>query len=119
MTGIKKIMNIVKVSSTAKNRLEKIAKENNTTKILFYVKGGGCNGFNYKLEPMYDKPEKMDEVVNCGNFDIVVCNNSIMHLLGTKIEWKKDIMGETFHFENPNAGTKCGCGTSFSMVTPN
>ena len=34
--------------------------------------------------------------------------------LDTTIDWKNDIMGESFHFENPNAGSKCGCGTSFS-----
>ena len=48
------------------------------------------------------------------DFEIHVCNNSIMHLLGTKIDWKEDIMGQGFHFENPMAQSKCGCGTSFS-----
>jgi iron-sulfur cluster assembly accessory protein len=115
MIPLKKSFDIIKVSSMAIKRLGMVAKEHNTNRILFYVKGGGCNGFNYKLEPMYDEPEKLDEVVKCGEFDIVVCNNSIMHLLGVEIDWKKDIMGETFRFENPNAGAKCGCGTSFSI----
>ena len=48
------------------------------------------------------------------DFEIRVCNNSIMHLLGTKIDWKEDIMGQGFHFEKPMAQSKCGCGTSFS-----
>ena len=39
---------------------------------------------------------------------------SLIHLLGTEIDWKKDIMGESFHFNNPMAKSKCGCGTSFS-----
>ena len=34
-----------------------------------------------------------------------------------KIDWKKDIMVESFHFENPNASSKCGCGTSFSIAS--
>ena len=37
-----------------------------------------------------------------------------MHVWGTTIDWRKDIMGETFHFENPEAVSKCGCGTSFT-----
>ena len=37
-----------------------------------------------------------------------------MHILGTEIDWKEDIMGQGFVFDNPMAQAKCGCGTSFS-----
>lgn len=106
--------NIINISKVALNKLKNIAIEHNTNKIIFFVKGGGCNGFNYKIEPYYENPKKSDEVIKYDNIDIIVCNKSIIHLLGTHIDWKKDIMGETFHFENPNAGAKCGCGTSFT-----
>tara|TARA_B100000900_G_C20548986_1_gene703888 strand:+ start:996 stop:1331 length:336 start_codon:yes stop_codon:yes gene_type:complete len=106
--------NIINISKVALNKLKNIAIEHNTNKIIFFVKGGGCNGFNYKIEPHYENPKKLDEVIKYDNIDIIVCNKSIIHLLGTHIDWKKDIMGETFHFENPNAGAKCGCGTSFT-----
>lgn len=39
----------------------------------------------------------------------------MLYLLGTKVDWKKDIMGESFHFEIPNASVKCGCDTYFSI----
>ncbi len=107
-------MKVVNVTKSALKKLKCIANEHNTDKIFFYVKGGGCNGFNYKLKPFHDNPEKLDEIVKFDTFDLVICNNSILHLLGTTIDWKRDIMGETFHFENPNAGAKCGCGTSFT-----
>ena len=106
--------NIINISKLALNKLKNIAIEHNTNKIIFFVKGGGCNGFNYKIEPYYENPAKLDEVVKYDDIDIIICNKSIIHLLGTHIDWKKDIMGETFHFENPNAGAKCGCGTSFT-----
>jgi Fe-S cluster assembly iron-binding protein IscA len=38
-----------------------------------------------------------------------------MHLLGTEIDWKKTVMGKSFHFTNANAIANCGCGTSFSV----
>ena len=59
-------------------------------------------------------PDKLDEIVKVDDYEIHVCNSSLMHLLGTKIDWKEDIMGQGFHFENPMAQSKCGCGTSFS-----
>ena len=102
------------VTKKAATQLLLIANNNNVKNLLFYVKGGGCNGFNYKLKPMYEEPEKLDEIVKFDTFNLVVCSSSMLHLLGTSIDWKKDIMGETFHFENPNAGAKCGCGTSFT-----
>ena len=120
---MKKILDITK---KAGSQLINIAKNNKTDKLLLYVKGGGCNGFNYKLKPITkEKPhdiKPLDEkiIYNCDiNADesvrIIICSTNVFHLLGTKIDWKKDIMGESFHFENPNASSKCGCGTSFSI----
>ena len=105
---------IINITKTAGTKLKQIAKNNNTSSLLFYVKGGGCNGFNYKFKPLTTKPKKSDEVIQYDDIKIVVCGKSMLYLLGTTIDWKNDIMGERFHFENPNAGSKCGCETSFS-----
>ena len=105
---------IISITKSACAQLTKIANETKQTHIRFYVKGGGCNGFNYKLEPTSESPDKGDEIIKRDNYLISVCNMSLMHLLGTEIDWKKDIMGEGFHFNNPMAKSKCGCGTSFS-----
>jgi len=105
---------IITVTAKATQKLQTILKESNKKALQFYVKGGGCNGFNYKLKPTDEIPNKLDEIVKIEDFEIHVCNNSIMHLLGTKIDWKEDIMGQGFCFENPMAHSKCGCGTSFS-----
>ena len=106
--------NIINISKAASIKLNKIAKNNNTKSLYLSVKGGGCNGFNYQLEPYYKDHDKLDEIVKCDDINIIICNKSLMYLLGTTIDWKKNIMGESFYFENPNAITKCGCGTSFS-----
>ena len=45
---------------------------------------------------------------------IQVCGKSLMHILGTEVDWKKDVMGEAFIFNNPMAKSSCGCGTSFT-----
>ena len=106
--------NIITVSKIASEKLSKILMKSEKKAIRFYVKGGGCNGFNYKLKPTNDNPDKLDEIVKIDNIEIHVCSSSIMHLLGTNIDWTQDIMGQGFTFENPMADSKCGCGTSFS-----
>lgn len=111
--------NILEITSAACRKLYDISKQNNTQNILFYVKGGGCNGFNYVFEPMYEKPHKFDEIIKRKDYNLVICNKSVMHVMGTKIHWRKDIMGESFEFVNPMAQSECGCGTSFSSKANN
>jgi iron-sulfur cluster assembly accessory protein len=107
---------IINITHTAGKQLLQIAKINKVKHILFSVTSGGCNGYNYKFTPI-DKFEKnkLDEIVPYQDINIVVCSYSFFNILGTTIDWKMDIMGEAFHFENPNAVSQCGCGTSFSV----
>lgn len=45
----------------------------------------------------------------------VVCDpKSYLYLNGTEIDFKEEIMGRGFVFNNPNATATCGCGSSFS-----
>lgn len=110
---------IITITNQAYNRLHNILKSTNKNNIKFFLKGGGCNGFNYYLEPSNDKPEKYDEIVKLKNFEVHVCGNSLIHLLGTNIDWKEDVMESKFYFDNPMANSKCGCGTSFSSKALN
>ena len=83
---------IIKITQNAYKKLALIAKENNNKNILFFVKGGGCNGFNYMLEPIDFKPNKHIEKVVRDDFTLFICDHSIMHVWDTTIDWKKDIM---------------------------
>ena len=109
-----KARQFITASKLATDKLQDILQKSNKNAILFYVKGGGCNGFNYKLKPTDEIPDKLDEIVKVDDIEIHVCNSSLMHLLGTTIDWTEDIMGQGFTFQNPMAQSKCGCGTSFS-----
>ena len=45
----------------------------------------------------------------------VVCDpKSYLYLNGTVIDFKDEIMGSGFVFNNPNSTSTCGCGSSFS-----
>lgn len=45
----------------------------------------------------------------------VICDpKSYLYLNGTSIDFKDELMGRGFVFNNPNATTTCGCGSSFS-----
>ena len=40
--------------------------------------------------------------------------DSLMYMLGTKIDFKEDDISAEFVFDNPLATSTCGCGESFS-----
>ena len=111
---------IISVSETAVSKLGFILKEHNKSVIRFSVKGGGCNGFNYRLKPTNKPAEKLDEVVKIDNVEIHVCNSSVMHLLGTKIDYVSEdysngIFENKFIFTpDKNKASSCGCGVSFN-----
>ncbi|MED6307315.1 MAG: iron-sulfur cluster assembly accessory protein, partial [Planctomycetota bacterium] len=45
----------------------------------------------------------------------VICDpKSYLYLNGTSIDFKDELMGRGFVFNNPNATSSCGCGSSFS-----
>uniref|UniRef100_A0AB39JBD5 Fe-S Cluster Assembly Scaffold Protein n=1 Tax=Florenciella sp. virus SA2 TaxID=3240092 RepID=A0AB39JBD5_9VIRU len=105
---------VITISKNAYNKIFEILKNNNKKHIEFYLKGGGCNGFNYQLIPTDDLTKKNYEIVKMKDFNVYVCNSSLLHLLGTHIDWTEDIMESKFVFDNPMAKSQCGCGTSFS-----
>lgn len=101
------------ISRAAGRQLQRVAKGHGTDKMLLYLKGGGCNGFNYYFKPTSDDP-KADRV-RFEDIEVLIAPDSLLYLFGTSVDWKDDIMGQSFRFSNPNADSVCGCGTSFSV----
>jgi iron-sulfur cluster assembly accessory protein len=100
---------MIRVSPVALSHMFKKSRN-----MFFYVKSGGCNGFEYVLEPC-DTAPKNSELHQEPDGALHICNMSTLYLLGTEIDWKEDIMGSRFVFSNPNARSKCGCGSTFSV----
>lgn len=107
---------MITISTNAKNKLIQLIKKEGQSAFL-YLKGGGCNGFSYKFKILKqdEKPNKLDEKISLDNYNLYLCNNSFMWLLGTNIDYIEDIMGSRFDFKNPQIESKCGCGTSFNF----
>jgi iron-sulfur cluster assembly protein len=73
---------------------------------------GGCSGFEYKM--YIDAPEAEDRVFEINGARIMLDSKSILHLNGTELDYKIELMQSGFVFNNPNVKGTCGCGTSFS-----
>ena len=78
------------------------------------VKGGGCSGFSYILD-LTETQKDTDEVFEQHGIKIIVDPKSLLYLGGVTVDFKDEIMGRGFVFNNPNATASCGCGSSFSV----
>ena len=78
------------------------------------VKGGGCAGMTYVLD-LVDSPKDDDKVIEEHGLRLYVDRKSYIFLAGTILEYSGGLNGKGFVFNNPNAKTTCGCGTSFSV----
>ena len=108
-------MSIIKICSKTIKHFQKILDKTNKTAIFIGIKGGGCNGVKYYIKPTNKTPDKLDEVFVKDHVKIIVCGESVFHLLGSEIKWREDYMGNGIEFINPNATGKCGCGESWSL----
>jgi iron-sulfur cluster assembly protein len=76
------------------------------------VKGGGCSGMTYVLA--FDQPTEWDYVFEFDGLRVIMDKRHETYLAGMRVEFNDGLNSRGFTFENPNAKTTCGCGTSFS-----
>jgi len=79
------------------------------------VQGGGCSGFQNKLDldPKYDT--KTDHLFEFHGISVVVDKRSLLYLDGAVIDFHDDLNKRGFTVTNPSAKSTCGCGSSYSM----
>ena len=96
-----------------KEALDEIGKITQTSKKKYFritVKGGGCSGFKYHFT--FDKETSKEDIV----FGKVVIDKTSLDIItGSIIDFKEEMIGESFVIKNPKASASCGCGLSFSV----
>jgi len=104
-------MSIVKLTDEAINQMSTMLKEHDRGAIRLSMQGGGCAGFKYNWE-LEDAPDENDEVIDLPDGKFVIDKASIMFLLGSTIDYKKEVFGSYFDIKNPASTSSCGCGES-------
>ena len=97
-------------TDSARNQIEKITKSDEKKYFRIAVQGGGCSGFKYNFS-FDDKIEKDDILFG----KTVIDRQSLDIIAGSVVDFKKEMIGETFSIKNPKALASCGCGLSFSV----
>jgi len=73
----------------------------------------GCSGFGYDLN-LTKEAQPNDLVWEQDGVKIATDEMSKQYLIGTEVDYVTGLHGSGFKFNNPNAKSSCGCGSSFS-----
>lgn len=93
--------------------IENHGLDRDKTRLRVGVKGGGCSGFSYVLD-LTEQARETDESFDQHGVTVVCDPKSYLYLNGTTIDFRDEVMGRGFVFNNPNATSSCGCGSSFT-----
>jgi iron-sulfur cluster assembly protein len=77
------------------------------------VKGGGCSGLTYILDQT--AAEENDYLLAFEGLQVAVNKGQALYLQGVRLDFGTGLDNRGFIFENPNASSTCGCGTSFAI----
>jgi iron-sulfur cluster assembly accessory protein len=105
---------LVSVTTEADKHLSSIIKEENAIGIELGVKGGGCAGFTYEWDVLFDIPDQHD-IILLKEGKLYIKKEAAMLLIDTTIDFTTGINGNYIVFKNPNATSQCGCGESFGI----
>ena len=78
------------------------------------IKAGGCSGLSYTFA-WEATPRDGDHVFETDGSKVFVDPRSFRFLDGTTLDYDTSLVSKGFIFNNPNAKSSCGCGTSFSV----
>tara|TARA_B100000767_G_scaffold228376_1_gene218676 strand:+ start:81 stop:395 length:315 start_codon:yes stop_codon:yes gene_type:complete len=94
----------------AQEQISKITQGDEKKYFRITVQGGGCSGFKYNFG--FDKKKNEDDIEYN---NAIIDKISLDIISGSVVDFKKEMIGESFVITNPKATSSCGCGLSFSI----
>ena len=77
------------------------------------VKGGGCSGMSYILD--FENKSENDIYFEIEDIPCIINPAHSIYLTDMEINFEGGLNSRGFTFNNPNASTTCGCGSSFGV----
>lgn len=105
----------VKLTEAAVAQVKKVVQEQGFQGYFFSIRvvPAGCSGLGYDLN-LVREAKAGDVTWEQDGVKIATDGLSSKYLSGTEIDFVSSVTGAGFKFNNPNAKSSCGCGTSFT-----
>ncbi len=108
---------MLQISDNAARLIKKMTDRNGVPDggLRIGIKAGGCSGLSYtfaweaaprETDHVFDGPEGAKVFVDRKSYEFIK---------GTTLDYDTSLVSKGFIFNNPNAKSSCGCGTSFSV----
>jgi iron-sulfur cluster assembly accessory protein len=103
------------VTEGAAKEIQTLIAQYNNPQLALRVKvlAGGCSGYSYDLA-FDDQVQSNDLVFESNGVKVMIDDRSFKVLDGTQLDYVDTMLGRGFTFNNPNAKSTCGCGSSFN-----
>ena len=106
---------MITISETAARKIRTLMAKQGISEggLRVGVKGGGCSGLSYTFA--WEREARLGDEIFEGldGAKIFVDKKSLLFLNGTVLDYDTNMISKGFVFNNPNAKTTCGCGSSF------
>jgi iron-sulfur cluster assembly accessory protein len=102
---------VVFLTESAREQMTEMLEKHQKGAIKLALQGGGCAGFKYDWT-LEDAAEEEDEIIELPNGKFLIDSMSVMYLIGSTVDYKKEVFGSYFDIKNPASTSSCGCGES-------
>jgi len=104
----------IQLTDNAAKRVKQFIEKEHGKALRLGVRKTGCSGWAYEVS-IASVLGKNDEIFEDKGIKIVVDNESLPFLQGSRIDFTQSGLNRTFQYDNPNATDECGCGESFTI----
>lgn len=104
------------VTDSAAARIAYLITQEENKEVFFRIAvlGGGCSGFQYRMD--FDTQRNDDDLTFSHNgVDVVIDQTSLEFIEGSCLDYVETLGSAAFTVTNPNATANCGCGNSFAV----